>query len=186
MMSAPVEREIKLRFDTVEQARTAVADLGGTLRNARRLQSDMLLDTMDGTLRTARSALRVRLEPTHAYLTFKGAPLVSTMKVREEIETGVTDGVALLELLSRLGYHVAFVYEKYREEWNLPDALVTIDETPVGVFVEIEGSEASITATAARLGRGPADYIVDSYRSLYVLACQARGTLPGDRMVFSR
>ena len=39
-------------------------------------------------------------------------------------------------LLDRLGYRVAFVYEKYREEYEVPDALVTIDETPVGVFVD--------------------------------------------------
>lgn len=185
-MSAPVEREIKLRFTSVDEARAAVAALGATLRNERRLQSDMILDTPEGTLRNARSALRVRLEPAQAFLTFKGPPLVATMKVREEIETAVADGPVLLALLHRLGYGVAFVYEKYREEWALPDALVTIDETPVGVFVEIEGSEASIIGAAARLGRGPADYIVDSYRSLYVLACQARGELPGDRMVFTR
>lgn len=185
-MSAPVEREIKLRFASVEEARAAVAVLGATRRTERRLQSDLLLDTVDGTLRGAHSALRVRLEPAQAFLTFKGPPLASAMKVREEIETAVTNGPAVLELLTRLGYHVAFVYEKYREEWDLPEALVTIDETPVGVFVEIEGSEASITAAAAQLGRGTADYVVDSYRSLYVQACQARGELPGDRMVFSR
>lgn len=185
-MSAPVEREIKLRFTGVDEARAAVAALGATLRNERRLQSDMILDTPVGTLRLARAALRVRLEPAQAFLTFKGPPMVATMKVREEVETAVADGPALLDVLHRLGYGVAFVYEKYREEWALPDALVTIDETPVGVFVEIEGTEASITSTAARLGRGPADYIVDSYRSLYVLACQARGDLPGDRMVFTR
>lgn len=185
-MHAPLEREIKLRFTSLDDARAAVAGLGATLRNGRRLQSDLILDTADGTLRQARSALRVRLEPAQSFLTFKGPPQVATMKVREEIETAVADGPALLDLLHRLGYGVAFVYEKYREEWDLPDALVTIDETPIGVFVEIEGSEASITGTAARLGRGPGDYVVDSYRSLYVLACQARGDLPGDRMVFTR
>lgn len=184
-MSAPVEREIKLRFDTVEQARAAVSTLGAVLRAERRLQSDLILDTAESTLRHAHSALRVRLEPAQAFLTFKGPPLASTMKVREEIETAVADGPALLELLHRLGYGVAFVYEKYREEWSVPEALITIDDTPVGVFVEIEGTESSITATAARLGRGPADYIVDSYRSLYVAACQQRGELPGDRMVFT-
>ena len=108
------------------------------------------------------------------------------MKVREEIETLVGDGPAVLSLLDRLGYRVAFVYEKYREEYEVPDALVTIDETPVGVFVEIEGTEAGITATAGRLGRGPADYMADSYRTLYVRDCLQRGQEPGDRMVFLR
>lgn len=184
-MSAPVEREIKLRYTSVEEARSAVMALGAVLHAERRLQSDMILDTAEATLRHARSALRVRLEPTQAFLTFKGPPLVATMKVREEIETAVADGPALLDVLHRLGYGVAFVYEKYREEWSLPGALLTIDDTPVGVFVEIEGTETGITTIAERLGRGVADYILDSYRSLYVLACQERGELPGDRMVFT-
>lgn len=185
-MSGPIEREIKLRFESAEQARSAVGGLGATLRTPRRLQSDVILDTVSGELRTARSALRVRLEASQAFLTFKGPPEPGVMKVREEIETLVGDGPSVLRLLDRLGFRVAFVYEKYREEYEVPDALVTIDETPVGVFVEIEGTEASITATAGRLGRGPSDYMADSYRTLYVRDCLQRGQEPGDRMVFLR
>ncbi len=185
-MSAPVEREIKLRFETVAEAREAVAALGATLRAARRLQSDLILDTVDGHLRTARSALRVRLEPTCAFLTFKGPPQPGPMKVREEIETAVADGTVVLQVLGRLGYDVAFVYEKYREEYALADAHLALDETPVGVFLEIEGSEESITRTARNLGRTPSDYLAESYRSLYVRNCLERGVAPGDRMVFSR
>ncbi len=64
--------------------------------------------------------------------------------------------------------HVWFRYEKFREEFAHEDVIIAVDETPVGVFVEIEGGEAGILATATALGRTADDYIVDSYRSLFL------------------
>jgi adenylate cyclase class 2 len=61
--------------------------------------------------------------------------------------------------------------------------IVAIDETPVGVFVEIEGSERGIAEMAEALGRTEADYIVDSYRALF-LNCREGLGLTGPDMVF--
>ena len=107
----------------------------------------------------------------------------SPMKLREEFETLVGDGGLLLHVFEELGLQVWFRYEKYREEFAHEDVTVAIDETPVGVFVEIEGTERGISAMAAALGRGPSDYILDSYRSLFI---QRRGAfgLTGNDMVF--
>ena len=55
---------------------------------------------------------------------------------------------------------------------------------PVGVFVELEGGEAAIHATAAALGFAPADYITDSYRFLFLQHREANG-LVGPDMVFA-
>ena len=105
------------------------------------------------------------------------------MKLREEVETVVGDGEVLLRVLHELGLHVWFRYEKYREEFAREDVIVAIDETPVGVFVEIEGSEEGITAMAEALGRNPEDYIVDSYRGLFLTLRETLG-LSGTDMVF--
>ena len=56
-MSAALEREIKLRFETVQEARAAVLATGATPVHGRRLQEDCLLDTADDDLRRRRSAL---------------------------------------------------------------------------------------------------------------------------------
>jgi adenylate cyclase class 2 len=60
---------------------------------------------------------------------------------------------------------------------------VAIDETPVGVFVEIEGGEQGIAAMAETLGRTTADYIIDSYRSLFLQRREEFG-LRGPDMLF--
>jgi adenylate cyclase, class 2 len=183
-VTATLEREIKLRFDSADQAREAVRAAGGTPMRARRLQEDCLLDTPDGMLQRRRSLLRVRMECGKSLLTFKGPALPSTMKLREEIETVGGDGSLLLSILEQLGFHVWFRYEKYREEFALDDVLVAVDETPVGVFVELEGGERGITATAGALGRGPSDYLLESYRSLFLKYCEERG-VPATDMLFA-
>lgn len=182
-MAGPLEREIKLRFDTADEARAAVLATGATVIRPRRLQSDALLDTSAGTLRETRCALRVRIEPERAFVTFKGPPQPSTMKLREELESIVGDGPLLINIFERLGFAVWFRYEKYREEYELGDVTVAIDETPIGTFVEIEGSAAGIHETANMLGRGPLEYMLSSYRALFVQHCAERGREAG-HMVF--
>jgi adenylate cyclase class 2 len=105
------------------------------------------------------------------------------MKLREEYETLVGDGEVLLKILEELGLHIWFRYEKYREEFSRDDVIVAIDETPVGVFVEIEGGENGIETAAAALGRSRADYILDSYRSLFLQHRETFGLTASD-MVF--
>jgi adenylate cyclase class 2 len=178
-----LEREIKLRFDSVEEAREAVLATGASPLLGRRLQEDSLLDTDDEMLRRRRCVLRVRVENGKSRITFKGPVQPSIMKLREELETLVGDGVMLLRILEELGLHVWFTYEKYREEFSHEDVIVAIDETPVGVFVEIEGGEQGITAMAEALGRSPADYVVDSYRTLFLKYREEFG-LTGTDMVF--
>ncbi len=179
-----LEREIKLRFDSAEEARAKILALGATPLHGRRLQEDALLDTEDETLRLQRSTLRVRSEGGQSLLTFKGPVLPGVIKVREEHETVVADGAALLAILESLGLHIWFRYEKYREEFEAGDLIMAVDETPVGVFVELEGGESAIHATAQALGKTPADYITDSYRFLFLQHRDAHG-LAGHDMVFA-
>jgi adenylate cyclase class 2 len=183
MSTTTLEREVKLRFSSPDEARAAVLAAGATPLLGRRLQEDSLLDTEDEQLRRRRCVLRVRVENGKNRLTYKGPVQAGLMKVREEFETVVGDGSVLLRVLEELGLHVWFRYEKYREEFAHEDVIVAIDETPVGTFVEIEGGEQGITAMAEALGRGPGDYLLDSYRGLFLKHRDACG-LTGPDMVF--
>jgi len=181
-MTATLEREIKLRFDDAESARDAILRAGATPVRGRRLQEDCLLDTADDELRERRCVLRVRVESGKSLLTFKGPVQPSLLKIREELETVVGDGDLVVRMLEQLGFRVWFRYQKYREEFALDDVLLALDETPVGTFVEIEGGDRGIAETAEALGRGPSDYLVDSYRRLYLSHCETVGIAVTDML----
>lgn len=174
-MTAILEREIKLRFENADVARAAVLATGASPVHSRRLQEDCFLDTLDEMLHYRRCVLRLRMEPGKSLLTFKGPVQPSDIKLREELETVVGDGPLMLRVLEQLGFHVWFRYEKYREEFALDDVIVAVDETPVGTFVELEGGDRGIAQMAVALGCAPADYLLDSYRGLFVAHCRRLG-----------
>ncbi len=177
-----LEREIKLRFATVAEARAAVLKAGGRPLVPRRLQRDQLLDTGNGLLRGQGCALRLREEPGQATVTFKGPVEPASQKLRDELETRVGDAGILLEILAGLGFRVWFRSEKYREEFAGQGVIIAVDETPVGTFVEIEGSEDGIRAMAAALGQQEADYVLHSYRRLFLDDCARRGRPAADML----
>ena len=92
-------------------------------------------------------------------------------KIRDEREVRVGDARASAEILEAFGLAPQFKYEKYRTTYRLPRSAgmveVDLDETPIGNFLELEGSRKAIDRAAKWLGFGPADYIVESYVALY-------------------
>ena len=114
-----------------------------------------------------------------------GAQALNGYKVRREVEFEVTDSLHFRELLVSLGFRPAFYYEKFRSEHRsrrLPGVLITLDETPVGNFLEIEGRPGAIDRARAALGYRPEDAILLSYGALYTAHCAAEGREPGDML----
>ena len=165
-----VETEVKLRCSN--QPATAQRFLeqhGYRVIEPRTLEADQLFDRPEADLRRAGQLLRLRHSGGRATVTYKGPKTEGRYKSREEIEFDVSDANAFLQTLDRLGYTGGFRYEKQRTKFARPDepGIVTIDETPIGVFMELEGPAEWIDQTAACLGFSPADYITASYASLY-------------------
>jgi adenylate cyclase class 2 len=173
---------------------------------------NVLFDTPREDLRQRGQLLRIRTqtpeganatkaEARRVLLTFKrpidGDPVWDERegserrhKVREEIEVEVSDAETLARIFEGLGMRGWFRYEKYRTTFRLPDSekwaeglLIELDETPIGVFAELEGPAEAIDRAAKEMGYGERDYIVMNYLSLYRAECQRRGEKPGD-MVF--
>ncbi len=175
-MTKNVEREIKLHFASKNAAHEAVKSVGATPLRSKRLQKDALFDWPDERLRQRQCVLRIRQENEDSTLTFKGPPESASMKVREEIESTAGNSSNLVTILERLGLEVWFRYEKYREEFTFNGVIVAIDETPVGIFIELEGEERVINKIASSLGRSQEDYILDSYRDIFLQESNTKGS----------
>jgi adenylate cyclase class 2 len=170
-MHGPIETEIKLPVPGgAEEALRRIEQQGYRLQHPRTLQVDQLFDLPGGTLRQSGRVLRVRSEGDSCRLTYKGPPLPSHLhKSREELEASVQGSGTLLAILDRLGYVPSFRYEKFRTTFTVEaePGIITLDETPIGVFLELEGPEDWIDSTASRLGFSTKDYVTASYAALY-------------------
>ena len=88
--------------------------------------------------------------------------------------------------------HPSFHYEKYRTTFALSATktwakglLIELDETPIGIFMELEGPPKAIDQAAKELGYSKKDYILTNYVSLFAEECRRRGKMMGD-MVFQK
>ncbi len=109
-------------------------------------------------------------------------------KERQELEIEFRPAEGLEAILRALGFRAGFRYEKFRTEYRLTklkDLSFDLDETPIGDYLELEGSPAAIDRAAKLLGFRAADYITATYWDLYVADCRGRGITPND-LVFHR
>lgn len=168
MGKGSVESEVKLRVRDPESARQLVRRLGAKLERGRHFEDNLLFDDALGTLRAAGSLLRIRRTGDVGVLAFKGPrDIVEGIKSRREVEAALPDPDALEAVLRALGYRSTFRYQKYREVYRWKGVEIVVDETPVGTFLEIEGAVDDVHRAAAALGYGPADYVADSYATLF-------------------
>jgi adenylate cyclase, class 2 len=168
-LPSPVESEIKLRMPGPSEARALVDRIGATPSRPRHFEDNVLFDDAASSLRASGRALRLRRTDAGAVVTYKGPRVMGTgVKSRPEIEVTVGDADAAQQVLEALGYRKAFRYQKYRQAFRWRDAEIVVDETPIGTFLEVEGPIETIHAAAAALGRGPADYVEDSYAALFL------------------
>jgi len=185
MTHSPTETEIKLAVPNARTARKLLRSAGFTLARRRVFESNVVFDTPRLTLRRASTLLRLRRAGQLSTVTFKGRPVAGRHKTREELELSVTDPSTIGAIFERLGYRPVFRYEKYRTEYRLARGagIATVDETPIGTYVELEGSPVWIDRLAARMGFGESDYITASYARLYLDWCRTQRIRPGN-MVF--
>lgn len=166
-----VETEVKFRVADAEELSRRLGAAGFHCDTPRSFESNTLYDTSDRKMRLRTEILRIRSYAGKTVLTHKRLPEAGPgedrHKHRIETETEVADGAALAEVFRSLGLVPAFRYEKWRSEWSDGEGHCVLDETPIGIFAELEGAADWIDRAAARLGVSAGDYITLSYGRLF-------------------
>jgi adenylate cyclase, class 2 len=202
------ETEIKLQIGDLRAFEKKLKKLGAKrvgAGNGRVHEFNTIFDTPEGGLAKHGQLLRIRTETgdtkgkasgaKRVVLTFK-QPTVrgvdeegGRFKVREETETELTNSEALAKIFEGLGMRGWFSYEKYRTTWKLGgkerwarDLLIEVDETPVGIYVELEGPPEAIDRAAGTLGFSRRDYLLKNYLTLYAEECRKQGRAPGNML----
>jgi adenylate cyclase class 2 len=189
------ETEIKLLFNSLEEAHQKVLKLDSKLHKERHFEDNFVLDTSELSMRNSGYMLRVRIVSSadrescmrnQGILTFKGTVQIHDgLRNREEIECIVDPPETFLKIFERLGYTLKFRYQKYRTIYSIEQMQVhiCIDETPIQNYFELEGPAEEIHEIAAKLGYIRQDYITESLGQLYYRWCKERG-IESSNLVF--
>lgn len=161
------EVEIKFRVGDLRALSRTLRSAGFRLVTKRTHEMNTLYDLPGEILRKRRQLLRLRKYGSSWKLTHKSGTTRGRHSSRVELETGVSDGKKMDQILRALGYAPSFRYEKFRAEWSDGKGHVVVDETPIGDFCEIEGPPRWIDATARKLGTPGGEYITKNYATLF-------------------
>ena len=173
-----MDQEIEVKFLLKDYASLMqkIADLQLSCSQERIHEFNLRYDLADGSLVAQKQVLRLRKD-AQARLTFKGPGVMEEdVLLRKEVEVVVSDFDTTNRLLEALGYQVVMMYEKYRANYLLDSLVMSVDETPLGLFVELEGeSPAQVRKAADVLGLDWDARINLSYSALLNIFNQSSG-----------
>lgn len=163
------EIEVKFLDINIEKMRESLQDVGAVCEHPMRLMKRALVE--EPHHEAEHSFIRIRDEGDKVTLTFKrrADKDASTIDGVKEIEVGVSDFDATVELFSEAGWKYKTFQESKRETWKLDDVEVVIDEWPwLKPYIEIEGpSEVAVKKAAEKLGLDWADVMVGHIDGVY-------------------
>jgi predicted adenylyl cyclase CyaB len=164
-----IESELKFRVagpNDHKKLRTVLRKLGAHLEG-RYQEQNYRFNGPGKSTRNTTLRLRVLNGGPRGVLTAKGLATFSNgVKIREETEVAVPDVHATLDLLTQLGFRVAWTYPKQRSVWMLNGVAVTLDVLEFGWFIELEGPAEVLIEMARSLGLDATHALKESYSVL--------------------
>jgi len=181
------ETEVKLRIRNLTATVKALRCFGAKCLG-RVFESNTLYDTVGGDLGRSGRLLRLRIETPakskllpagqrRAVVTSKASVPDPDHRYKEKFERElvVSNPNGWAAILGSIGFRRGFHYEKYRTTFRLASLHLDLDETPVGTFLELEGSPHDIDRTASALGFSPRDFLRSTYWDLFQADRRRRG-----------
>jgi len=148
-----LEIELKFFVSDFGPLRERLRQLGAVRTGERSFEHNVRYETEDERLLKNRCLLRLRKD-RRTTLTFKSPPPEADhrFKVYRELEVSLSDFDTMNKILDALGFHRRQVYEKWRETWQLDEAVLCLDTMPYGSFLEIEALPDDILQMVRDLG----------------------------------
>jgi len=134
-----LEIELKVRIPSLDRVREQL-----TRKNARfcgRIhEHDIYYNAPHRDFAVTDEAVRIRYTDDHAVVTYKGPKIKKFgLKAREELNFAVESGPVFETMLVRLGFTRTTEVNKWRENFKLDSALISLDTVDeLGTFAEIE------------------------------------------------
>lgn len=181
---AYIEKEIKLR---IEDPVVLAIDLKkkGACFIGKAFQRTIRFDDRNASLASRGIALRVRSGLCNVVTVKRKLEDAGGVSQREEYEAKAEDIEIFRNMFITLGFDCERIMEKYRMDFEFNSTLVSIDEMPFGMFVEIEGEEDKISETVNLLGLYGRERILGSYWDVFEEYKKEHG-LAGDNIEFEK
>ncbi len=166
-MNEPLEIEVKYLLPDPDATRNRILSVGGISRG-RHFESNIRFEDKAHSLKKKKQLLRLR-QDRKATLTFKSGPETEDprYKILKELEVEVSCFQTMRAMLAALDFREVQVYEKWRETFEVGEALICIDEMPFADFIEIEGSPGDIDTLSEGLGFSQAQAITANYLEIF-------------------
>jgi adenylate cyclase, class 2 len=134
-----LEVELKVRIPSLDPVREQLARKNARF-SGRVHEHDIYYNAPHRNFAMTDEAVRVRYTDDHAVVTYKGPKIKKFgLKAREELNFAVESGTAFETMLLRLGFTKTTEVNKWRENYTLDTASISLDTVDeLGTFAEIE------------------------------------------------
>lgn len=163
-----IEIETKIKLETEDTINLLKELIPIEIVQPRLFEDNYCFDYPDKILSKKGFLFRLRISEPKNILTLKGPSRKKVgFKIRQELELTLDNPINMLVILKKIGFKIIFRYQKYRTIYNSNGLKICFDETPIGLFLELEGEKNQIIELVNKIGLNKKVFIPFSYYYLF-------------------